>query len=208
MTITFVDAQYTDATGTGTAVIPTGTQSGDVLIAIVLDNLGTPTNPGGWTQVGVNRVDVVTTVNVWYIQRTSSTPNLTWGGTGGSGTDIDIVAYRGAAGTPNITGQSALNSAVAPSVTTTVDNCMLICLYADAADQTITVPAGMVSRTDASGTSNNAYAELQLGAAGATGTKTFTGTTDTIAAWSVALAPGPAGFPPRRNTPNRIWSVW
>ena len=99
-------------------------------------------------------------------------------------------------------------SNVAPSITTTVDNCMLVCCYSD--DENLgsaSNPTGMTSRTV-----QDVFvyeSELSLGGAGATGTKTFPNYYTPIGAWSVALAPVVAKSPP--PTPNpypRIWRIY
>lgn len=200
MSISFV-AQAHAPSLTGTE--PTGTAQDDVLIAFLTSGTAAQTNPGGWTQVGVSRTAGSTFATCWYIQRGSSAPNLTWGGGGGS-PSCDIVSYRGAKGTTHQSAQSAAGSAVAPSLTTTLNDCFLICTYADDVDQTITVPSGMTNRTTIGSNAFGRIAELVLTAAGATGTKTFTTTTTPVGAWSIALAPNPAP-PSFQRLPMRIW---
>lgn len=200
MAITFVNKTQ----GTNPASAPASTQQGDIFIAVLqADAAGT--GPAGWTQIGATRQTGATFfAQVWYIVRGVSAPSTTWTGFTSGTAQIDIYAYRGARATLDVTGQSAAGSAVAPSVTTTVPNGLLVCLYEDDTDTTLTTPAGMTSR--AFTTSTSAVADLQLGAAGATGTKTFGGTTTPIGAWSVALAPAVAP-PPFQVNPPRIWSI-
>lgn len=185
MAISFVGSTHVGGvTVSGTE--PSGTQPGDVLLAVINANAA-PTGPAGWTKIGTNVPQGSGWVaNVWIITRGASAPSLTWSGT--SFQYLDISCWRGAKGTPNVTGQGSTGSNSAPSVTTTVANAMLVCLFASYDGSTPGAPSGMTDRT-ASGKQYNCIASLSLGAAGATGSKTFTGSTLTFAGWSVALEP-------------------
>lgn len=203
MGFSFINASYHLTLGTTqTGTEPTNVQNGDLIVAIVSSG-GTQTGPAGWTQVNTEGNASSYFSSVWYIQRGITAPSYSWT-VGAGGSDIDICAWRGAGGVANITGKSANGSAVAPSVTTTLDNCLLICSYTDANDTSVTVPSGMTRRSLTGNSSFNNVAELQLGAAGATGTKTFTTTTSPVAAWSLALYPAFAP-PVFQHFPNRIW---
>lgn len=201
MTISFV-ARTQGANGSE----PSGVQQFDVLLAILQSDLAA-TGPAGWTQIGATRQTGATYfAQCWWIARGASAPSYTWTGFTVGNAQIDVVAYRGARNVSlDVTGQSAAGSAVAPSVTTTVQNGLLVCLYEDDTDTSLTIPAGMTDRSAAGTTC--AIAELALTTPGATGTKTFGGTTTPIGAWSVALAQAAAPPPFQRNTP-RVWSTF
>jgi hypothetical protein len=205
MGIGFVDATYHfSSSGSNTGTEPTGVVPGDFLIAIISGNSGggAPIGPVGWTKILSDRTSSPLFVNVWFIVRGTSAPSYAWTQVN-TASDLDIVAYRGCKSVANITGQSASGSAVAPSVTTTVNDCVLLALYGDRTDATVTMPTGMNQVSDTGNSSFNYIAAEQLGTAGATGTRTFTGTSNPVGAWSVALAPAsPMTY---QRIPNRIW---
>ncbi len=178
--ITFVGASHANSL---TGSLPVGTQDGDFLLAI-LQAASSGTAPSGWTKIGSDRTINDFVANAWYIVRGASSPSLTWGG-GGSDPALDIVAYRGAQSTPHVTGQSVAGSSVAPSVTTTVANTVLVGLAADY-DEAPGAPSGMTNRTVSA--TYNTIADTTVASAGATGNKTFSGSTP-IGTWSVVLAP-------------------
>lgn len=201
MAISFVNRSFNHNTNGSE---PASVQQGDVMLAI-LQSQTAAVGPAGWTQIGATRQTGTTWfAEVWFIVRGATAPSYTWTNLG-TGSDINVHAWRGARATIDVSGQSAAGSAVSPSVTTTVPNGLLVCLYEDDTDTSLTVPAGMTSRSQSATTS--AVAELALGAVGATGTKTFGGTTTPIAAWSVALAPVVAP-PPFQQTTPRVWTVY
>ena len=187
MAIAFRSASHTVSL-TGTE--PAGAAAGDVLIAVVASNPA-PTGPTGWTQQGSALPSGGGyAASIWTITRGASAPSYVWGG-GGSDPTCDIVAYSGASATIGAVASSANNSGVSPSVTSTVANSTLICAMQDgnAAAGTNSAPSGMTLRSP---TSTSYIAELGLGAAGATGTKTWGGNLVSVGgSWSLILQPGP-----------------
>jgi hypothetical protein len=166
-------------TAGATLVEPTGTADGDTILAIV-NSTTTPTGPSGWAQVGSSRTAGGEIATAWSIVRGASAPALTWSGSIDGGL---LTTIRGAAATFDASAQSAAGSAVSPSVTTTVPDCLIVSLYADAASTSITAPAGM-TLTDGF---FDASAYVVQASTGATGTKTWGGTGTPIGAWTIAL---------------------
>lgn len=202
MASTFVAYASNLPSGGHTGVEPTGSASGDVEIAICWTDLTTAhTGPAGWSQIGTQLNDAVGgRVSMWQIVRGGSAPALTWGGPAtGDYIEIAIVSYRGAANSGTIIDasdrqtQTSATAPQSPTLTTTIDNDMLICFLVDS-EGSISVetqPSGMTSRHLNAADGSTGFAELALGAHGVTGAKTWTTTsagTNTIAG-SIALAP-------------------
>lgn len=209
----------TDSATTAVVTKPAGTIAGDLLICWVnTDPDADPANltpPSGWTQAG--STSTVAGVGV------SKVFTRTAGGAEGStytfGSDVNtsgvwiMAAITGQDTTTPVNvgptfassttaGQS---SQTAPSLTTTLPNCLLLCTWSSGSSSTAsyTPPAGFVELQDAwSDYQFASTASLALTTAGASGTKTATGTaggTGWIAS-SVAIAPlitaKPSGFLP------------
>jgi hypothetical protein len=161
---TFVAASTGAAAGSScTPAPPTGTQSGDVLVACVAINNGDSSSgltggTGGWTTRGDNVNASGVAARVFSRVATGSEP-ATY-----TASDIDfadstgirctIVAYRPAAGTTlsvssvNPQANASGTSQATPSVTPSADNAMLVVFGAAAAGRSWTAPAGMDERAD------------------------------------------------------------
>ncbi|MEU6709986.1 hypothetical protein ABZ897_00790 [Nonomuraea sp. NPDC046802] len=181
--IRFIDSTHAE---THTGLMPAGTQQGDILLAIMQDS-DAADGPAGWTQLGADRAGTQFDANAWTTTVGAGPTDLTWTN-GGEGPILDILAYRGTA-EPTVYAQSAAANPVAPSVTTTAPNSLLVCLYADESSQTLTAPPGMTDRTPVSGFAYNAEADQVIASPGATGTRQFGGTGNAIGAWSIILEP-------------------
>jgi hypothetical protein len=188
---------------------PAGTASGDLMLALIVpntDNLN-ETPPSGWTKIEERTgAGYVPGPTIYWKQAGGSEPSTyDWACTGVfKGV---ILSYDNADGTTPInahssaSGGGATTSFVAPSVTTTVDGCTLVCFFVEL-DFTgagpYTPPSGMTERVDVveDGTSRADFeiADVLLGTAGATGTKTATAT-NSKNYWgaSVAIAPSTGG---------------
>ncbi|SET43667.1 hypothetical protein [Nonomuraea wenchangensis] len=177
--VRFIGASHANSLN---GVMPSNTQSGDMLIAIIQASQP-PTGPTGWTKLGDDRTANGYTANVWYIVRGASNPDLSWANFGVN-PSTDIVAYRNAGSAPHVWAQSSAGSSVAPSVTTTAASTVLVALHADY-QAAASVPSGMTERTVSA--DFNRIADLAVPSTGATGTKTFGGTTP-MGAWSIVLA--------------------
>ena len=172
------------ATGGGAAE-PAGVLSGDVLVAVALSNtVSAPGGPAGWAQAGTTLTVGANTANAWTIARGGSAPSYAWTNVGSGG--VNVYAFRGASSTLDAVATGTATSAVAPSVNASAATDWLVCLYVDNASAAITAPAGMTEPGTPAAFGAGAY--LALSASGATGTKTFGGTTTPLGAWSIALA--------------------
>lgn len=188
---------------------PAGTIAGDVMVAAIATTPSTIpiTPPAGWTliqsrQQTANTTSVLT--SYYRVAGASEPTTYSWllssghgGAVGGilsfSGVDnlapIDVSA---SAATPSST------SHVAPSVTTTAANDMLVTIHEYASGRSWTPPPGMTERVDIpSRINNNSGVTLEmntllLGAAGATGSKTAVASASADAGATVTLALRPA----------------
>jgi hypothetical protein len=200
MAISFLASSYNGGTLTGTE--PSGTAQDDVMLAFLFAGDHTAqTGPAGWTQL--DQVDGANTqrASIWVIVRGASAPALTWAGPVASSASIEVLTYRGCHTTTptdghnmvEVTGDATPDS---PSLTTTIDNDWLICLFARGFQDplTITVPSGMTSRFNKPSGDWFAGADLALGAAGSTGAKTWTYTdTNNLNSLCASVALRPSG---------------
>jgi large repetitive protein len=182
-------AQGGDNAATINILKPAGTVNGDVMLAAISFRGGTSvdiTPPGGWATVG--RTDHGTTLSQAVFSKvasgadpssftfTLSVPVKVAGG---------ILSYRGVDPTSPIDqflGQASVTastSIVAPSVTPTLSNGILVGVFSTATRIAITSPASMATRVNdqfSTGTGGVSLevADQALGAAAPTGTRTAT----------------------------------
>ena len=182
-----------------TGVEPAGATAGDLLIAYVK---GTGNNnalvaPAGWSTLDTRSVAFASPryVGIFYIVRGASAPPLTWSGPSGANIGIECwVTGTFDATTPinawDIATYPTDSTPDSPSITTTADNCALVCVSLSNATQgaLISQPSGMTTTISFSNFIHTA--RLALGAAGATGAKTWTLSGSTYTAeYSLAVAP-------------------
>jgi type II secretory pathway pseudopilin PulG len=118
--------------------IPTGTSSGDLLIAAVAtdeDTSTTITTAAGWTQIDRGVSGGAVTLGAWYkvAGASESAPTFTW--TGGQQAYGWMMRFTGQDATNPINGTPVAASSTSatptsPAVTTTVDNCIILRLGA------------------------------------------------------------------------------
>jgi hypothetical protein len=217
--ITFRSASSGANNGSATTVVipaPSGVLSGDVMIASVAAR-GNPnfTAPAGWTLI---RLDIngftLRQALYWKVATGSEPPSYTWTLSNSQAAAGGIVAYSGVDTTNPIDVHSgafspsgATSSAVAPSVTTTVNGAMIVGFFGVARNTGVTPPAGMTERFDVvanGGTYPQAVesADVLQAAAGATGDKiaTYSGTAQNVAQL-LALRPMSGPGPPPNSPP-------
>lgn len=167
---------------------PPGVQADDVMVAGVSIR-GAPgvTPPPGWTLV---RTDSTTSSSrkmkqaVYYRLASAGEPaSHTWSFSGSHAAAGGILAYDGVSTSSPINahggGKQTSSSIVAPSITTTVPNAMLVGLFGIRADTTISPAPGMTERaeTKSSGKITWEAADSPQASAGGTGSKTGTAPT-------------------------------
>ena len=193
--------------------VPAGVVAGNVLIAQIAYNTGATgsiTPPAGW-----NTIDVLTnTTNpmmqglYWRVATGSEPTHYSFTlSTDKSETATGAILAYADVDTANpidaVAGQTNApgSSVVAPSITTTQPNTMLVALYANRGNDYVDPPAGMTERLDIGtvegvgvGETTAAVYDQTLAATGATGTRTATSTTDGGVAHMLALAPPATSF--------------
>jgi hypothetical protein len=205
-------------TGTPSITIPSVVQGGDLMLALVSSAQASITFPAGWTVIrtlnppsGGSGMTVVAAYR--RAAGTVGSPSSDNGsavtatpGTTGSKTSMTFAAWRGIDATSPIMdfdtietdSASGLTSFATPSVTTSVDNAIIITGYTDknSVVLTITEPSGYALRASevpASGTGkcDSVMASKQAGAAGAYGGEPFTTTAGPaqVVTWTIAFAP-------------------
>ena len=201
---------------------PTGTQANEVLIAQVSNyySANTLSVPSGWTLIRRDSRGTTTTSSLYWRVATASEPastTFTISGTPGVQMVGGIAAYSGVSTSSpvNVSGVIADDAptVVAPSVTTTVANTMLV--YALAKQQEgVPPPSGTTQRwglTSGTGTTSvgATAADQSFAGPGATGDRNIT--TSTSKSWvahTVALRPAPGGVPSASLTWTASPSTW
>lgn len=212
----YQSVQSADSTGSATSLVVTAPTSmdstqKDILIAFVCKmNIGDDVTSTGWTKIlHTSRLGVLNnSVTSFYKVVTGSEPadyTFSWTTAGASFASIHHVRGADTTGTPiNVSGgnNASATDPVAPTITTTVDNCMLFvaCVQNSAIGITYTPPAGYTERTDQNGLGaagahllDGETAQRVLAAAGATGTQTMDSTALAASDYSaqhLAVAPG------------------
>jgi hypothetical protein len=163
---------------------PTGTQSGDVLVAS-LDVAGAPqiTAPAGWTLV---RTDTAPSSFVqatyWHLAGASDPASFTWAFSSSQLAVGSMLAYSGVdpanpVDASNGQANASSTSIVAPSVDASAAGSMLVMLAGVASNGSVTPPTGMTERVEASaGRSDKVTGEASDASvgAGSTGPRTAT----------------------------------
>ncbi len=184
---------------------PTGTVSGDVMIAAigVRPNTAVITPPSGWTLI--RRTDQASgAANSQAIYRKvageSEPASYSWTFNTSTGSAGGIMTFWGVSTTSpiNVENGQATSSALThstPSVTTTIDNTLLVTAHSFSSAATWTAPTGMTEAVDVASRAvpNAAGLSLEMSyvgqpVAGATGTKTATASNDADAGVAHILA--------------------
>lgn len=161
---------------------PTGVTQGDVMVAaITASGTGTITAPSGWTAIKNTTQGTVLRQAVYYkVATASEASSYSWSlGTSRSAAG-GIADYSGVNQTVPVdasaTGTAASGNAVAPSVTTSAANDLVIAAAAFATTTTVTPASDTTERFDATsalGTTTAEAADFSQASAGATEAKTI-----------------------------------
>jgi len=184
--IAFRSANTAAASGTSiTLTKPSGTVSGDVLVAAIdIAGTTTVTAPSGWTLVR-STTSGSSLTQATYVHAAGSTEpsSYVWRFSSSRTVSGIVAAYVGVSTTTPVDvssgGSSAGSTSVtAPSVTTTAGGELLLGVFGAAAKATVTPPTGMIEHAERLGGTGNTrvlseLADQQVGA-GATGTRTAT----------------------------------
>jgi hypothetical protein len=183
---------------------PTGTIQNDVMIAnIYCGGSGniTVTPPSGWTLVSQTSVTGQIMATYFKVAGASEPSSYSWSVSGGQQNQGGITTYYGVDTSNPINAysnqsNSASTSYTAPSVTTTVNNTMLVGAFgakAGGTSNTVTPPSGFTELYDI-GQNNNGPACLESSdyvqaSAGASGNKVATGQSGVNIGHLIALKP-------------------
>lgn len=183
--------------------VPGGTAEGNVMIAHV-SSRGNPTitAPGGWTLIGNQVSGTVRTTSAYYRVAGATEPaDYTWNLSAGERNAGSITTFQGVNTSNPINvfasqANAAATTVTAPSITTTVNDVMLIGLFSSArsdnatADTPLTDIATAANNSGAGPNGNGIGAGTQTFAtAGATGTRTATAGSAVNIGFLVALQP-------------------
>ena len=184
---------FRSATGTtvasGTSITlnkPSGTASGDVLVAAIeIGGTTTVTAPSGWTLVrSTTSGSALTQATYVHAAGTSEPASYQWRFSTSRLASGAVAAYVGVNTTTPVDvssggSSSGSTSIVAPSVTTTTAGDMLIGAFGGATNASVTLPTGLLEENEQlAGTGSSRVvveiSDQQLSAAGTTGTRTAT----------------------------------
>ena len=204
-------ASAASTTGTLTITRPSGTTTNDVLVASisVAPSSVAITPPSGWTLV--RRMDnpgpTSSSLAVYYKVAAAEPASYAWGVSGASFAAGGVQGFTGIdTASPIVAenGQSTASSLthVAPAVTTTLSNAMLVASHAFASSRTWSPPSGMTESFDRPSGANNATglsvegSRVLQAAAASSGNKTATaaGNADAGNAHLLALRPRSANL--------------
>lgn len=168
-----------------TTNVPAGVVDGDVMLAFVqINDAGMTINTEpGWTLVYLHTPLGITVTTALYIRVASSEPaSYTWDGWSSSRNRVTHVAYRNvdAANIIDVyatTPYGVTSTVVAPSVTTTtVNTMMVVCIHVDDTSSTgvASYPGSMTERQNTTNVNATQIYDEPIAATGATGTRTFT----------------------------------
>jgi hypothetical protein len=173
---------------------PSGTTSGDMIIASAISSSSSLAAPAGWAQLGSTLTANGYSCGTWYIVRGGSAPSYTWTNMAGANDGVNVSTYRGVYGAPfDAIATATAGSAVAPTVWANAATDWLVCTYNDASAASITAPSGMT--LDGGFGDFTAIAHLSLSVTGFTGTKTFGATSAPVGAVSILLIGAPPPIP-------------
>lgn len=124
MAVTFRNATALIGSGTSpTGTEPSGTASGDVLVAFIEVDTADVTAPAGWTNlVGGQVTQATTRFLVSYIVRGGSAPSLVWTFTGSVFRELHIIGLQTSGGTITLDSQSAAGGKGTDGASTTQPN--------------------------------------------------------------------------------------
>ena len=182
----------TASTGGATSLAittPTNAVTNDLLIAYIDTTTVQSVTSSGWTSIVAGTEGTLSNeAELFYRYHDGSSSSYTFSWSGSVSAQGGIVRVTGAATSSPVdvsaskTNNSFGTSQVAPSVTTTVADTLLLCLFANSSGYTYTTPSGMTEVTDANGGSLH---KLAVAATGATGTKTATMSSS---GWAIGLS--------------------
>src|SRR5438552_6773234 len=176
---------------------PAGTAASDVMVASVsatevANNVPTITPPTGWTLIASTDVNGqhFRIATFWRLAGSDAGP-YTFTVPSASAMAGGISAYANVDTTNPINASGGAGGNVAPSITTTVADTMLVACFGRSGSTLIGVPSGMTERFHAESSAGDASesADAPQAAIGATGSKSSTGTISQEASQLIALAP-------------------
>ncbi len=181
---------------------PASVAAGDLLVAhLTVRNIETLTQPTGFTVVKSMVAGVWQSAVAVRVADGTEGATFTWAWTSSTKAVSAMTRVTGAHQTSpvNVVGATgtiaSTTTTAAPSVTTTVDDCLLFGFGVSADNNSWTAPAGMTERYDTATTNFGDCSHCgnteTLGVAGVTGTRTHTRTGSEGTAFLVAIAPPP-----------------
>lgn len=181
--ITLRASTFTNGTGPTAATKPTGTTSGDVLVAFVAWGSGTLSPPTGWT-TSLN--DSSSQVGIFWKAATASEPSTyTFSAGAGVNTDLILECWEGVDTTAPIDQQGTAapstsgTTQAATAVTTAYFNAVVIAYYSTVNNETTFTPATGYTADGANSPSNGTaanYAVQRVPASSGTITATWNAT--------------------------------
>jgi hypothetical protein len=177
--ITYRSSSSANASSSTSLTIPApaGLVSGDVMVVSLVTDSGTVSlTASGWTLIRSTNKGGFIEALYYKVAGSSEPSSYSFSSSASTNLAGGILDYSGiSTSTPvdvSVSANSSSGNANCNSVTTTVNNDVVICAPAFPADVTVTPPSGLTERYDVSGTSVTAEAsDYILAVKGSTGTK-------------------------------------
>lgn len=180
-------------TTNGTTVAkPAGVQAGDFLLAALEYDASSLviTPPAGWTLVR-DQLAAAGTPDAWHalvyshVATASEPASYTFASPAGVYVDVQVAAYTGATAVDTVASTTTTGTSIsAPSITTSRANEMLVVVFIDFAGGSWTTASGMTRRSNFD---SNSLQDQVRTTAGATGVRTASDASGSLAAISLAL---------------------
>jgi hypothetical protein len=197
--ITFRAAETAASLSANTVTVtkPTGTVDNDIMLAIayVNDATATITPPAGWTLAESVNTTITAKATLYYKKASSEGANYQFDFSVTSRVRATIVTFTGQDTTTPVgdtsgQGNSSSTSAPAATVTSTVDNSVIVygAIMDSGTGTSWTPPTDYTEATDTGGAASTTFAYATMASAGATGTITGTNSSaEANAAYLVVL---------------------
>lgn len=181
--IQFISSAFTDSGGSlsFTVAKPTGTQSGDFMLAYFFHHEVNVelTGPAGWTLLTSNNAATNSAAVYYYTAGGSEPATYSFSSDNNANNGAAILTFRGGTGAVDVFGTFGTASTTAisvPSITPTVNGLNLIFIGAENSPQSVTVKPVRFTEVFQEGTTPRiaAFSDERLASEGATGTESFT----------------------------------
>lgn len=181
--IEYISYAFTDSGGSRNFTVskPTGTQSGDFMLAYFFHHSSgeTLTGPSGWTELTSDNASTNSGAVFYYTAGGSEPATYAFSSTSSANNGAAILTFRNGTGAVDVFGNFGVNtstSVTVPTITPTVDGLNIVFIGAELSPQDVTAKPARFTELFVDGTTPliAAFSDEYLAASGATGSESFT----------------------------------